>query len=140
VRVDEVDVEVRARQQVGTDEVARARRIVRRADDRDRPGAAQDREALRGARAGPGAPLARGLGHGARDAARGGVDAEEVRAHRDLPVAVVSAWSRSHRMSSTSSRPTEMRTRSSGTPAVSSWVAVSCWCVVDAGWMTSVRA
>src|SRR5690554_6734496 len=141
VGVDEVHVEVRARQQVGADEVARSRRVVRGSDDRDRARAPQDGEPVRGARARPGAALAGRLRDGARDAARRWrVDAEHVGAHRVLPVAAVSAWSRSHRMSSGSSRPTEMRTRSSGTPAAASCSAVSCWWVVEPGWMTSVRA
>ncbi len=62
------------------------------------------------------------------------------RAAASAAVAAVRAWSRSHRMSSTSSRPTLIRTRSSGTPATASCSAESCWWVVDAGWMTSVRA
>ena len=42
-------------------------------------------------------------------------------------------------MSSTSSIPTEIRTRSAGTPAAPSASSDSCWWVVEAGWMTSVR-
>src|SRR5260370_42682063 len=45
----------------------------------------------------------------------------------------LSAWSRSHKISSISSNPTERRIRSSVMPPASfSWV-VNCWCVGDAG-------
>ena len=54
-RVHEVDVVGRARQQVRRNEVRRARRIVRRADDRDGARAAQQGEPLLLAGARPGA-------------------------------------------------------------------------------------
>ena len=38
-----------------------------------------------------------------------------------------------------SSSPIEIRTRSSGTPADSSCSGLSCWWVVDPGWITRVR-
>ena len=43
-------------------------------------------------------------------------------------------------MSSTSSSPTEMRTRSGVTPDAACCSSVSCWCVVLPGWMISVLA
>src|SRR5262245_6802868 len=52
----------------------------------------------------------------------------------------VSAWSMSQRMSSSVSRPTDMRTMSGVTPALI-WSASSIWrCVVEAGWMIRVFA
>src|SRR5699024_4243801 len=53
---------------------------------------------------------------------------------------VVNAWSRSQMMSSTSSIPTEMRTRSSGIPAATSCSADSCWWVVEPGCNIKVLA
>jgi hypothetical protein len=47
------------------------------------------------------------------------------------------AWSRSARMSRMSSMPTERRTSSGVTPVVACSSTVSCWWVVEAGWMTS---
>ena len=43
-------------------------------------------------------------------------------------------------MSSTCSSPTESRTKSSVTPVASCSSGVSCWCVVDAGWITRLFA
>ena len=54
--------------------------------------------------------------------------------------ALRSAWSRSHRMSSTSSMPTDSRIMSGRTPARASSSSSSCRWVVDAGWITSVLA
>src|SRR5690606_25614803 len=141
-RVHEVHVERRTRQQVGAYEVARARRVVRSAHDRDALRAAQDPEARGGVRALPGSTRVRGVGSARRGqrARVGGRGELAGVAHRVSPVAMVRAWSRSHTMSSGSSRPTEMRMRSAGTPAASSCSGLSCWCVVDAGCSTSVRA
>jgi len=50
------------------------------------------------------------------------------------------AWSKSAMMSSTSSMPTDTLTKSGVTPAESCSSGLSCWCVVVAGWMTSVLA
>src|SRR5262245_16468170 len=44
-----------------------------------------------------------------------------------------SAWSRSHKISSISSNPTERRIRSSVMPPASFSSVLNCWCVVDAG-------
>lgn len=53
---------------------------------------------------------------------------------------MLKAVSKSAIMSSISSIPTEMRTRSGVTPASSCSSAVSCAWVLEAGWMTSVLA
>src|SRR5262249_50024212 len=50
------------------------------------------------------------------------------------------AWSISQRMSSMLSMPTDMRTMSGVTPALTRSASSICRCVVDAGWMTSVFA
>ena len=55
----------------------------------------------------------------------------------DRPVAVLSAWFRSAMMSRMSSMPTESRTSSGVTPVSTCSASLSCWCVVEAGWMTS---
>src|ERR1700727_1620489 len=47
--------------------------------------------------------------------------------------------SRSARMSSIDSMPTERRTRSGDTPVVVCSASVNCECVVDAGWMARLR-
>src|SRR5438105_6897721 len=54
--------------------------------------------------------------------------------------ASLSAWSMSHRMSSSVSMPTEMRIMSGVTPALTRSASSICLWVVDAGWMTSVLA
>src|SRR5688572_26444136 len=48
-----------------------------------------------------------------------------------------SAWSRSATISATSSMPIDTRTSSGPMRAARSSSSLSCWCVVEAGWMTS---
>src|SRR5262249_35146103 len=59
------------------------------------------------------------------------------RGHLPVPWLALRAWSRSARMSRTSSIPTDSRTISGVTPVARCSSADSCWCVVEAGWITS---
>src|SRR5690606_28770583 len=96
-------------QQIGGNEVRGAQRVGGHPDQRHRLGLAEDAKPL----------------------LRGDLEADR-RGHAPPP----NARSRSAMMSSGSSRPTEMRIMSSVTPAASRTSTGTCWCVVEAGWMT----
>ena len=61
-------------------------------------------------------------------------------ASASAPPPSAKASSKSSLMSSMCSMPTETRTWSGVTPALFCSASVSCWWVVEAGWMTSVFA
>src|ERR1035438_4004860 len=104
--------------EVARGQPARTLGIRREADDRDRPRVAQE-------------PL----------------DDEWVlveplllgRERRVQRYSACNAWSRSHRRSSTFSSPIDRRMSSGPTPPLAKSSSVSCWCVVEAGWITRLR-